>query len=330
MRTVALLTILMMALAGCNAPEDGPAKIEDKIGDDYVPEETLGAIAGLLVDDRFRPVDLEDEGDAGGEFQAEGFVLLQETGEQRKTNENGEFSFIDLEPGTYTLRVSAEGHEATPQKIQVSAGQFSEINIVARRTATTDDVTITTDYGVFVPCAFDAVVIGMTHGYCFFDMSGESYRAGFEINLLETPHDAVVLEVLTNQNQGYTMILRAPGDTSFGGAYFAEKNFEGYYARTWLKMGEVNDIDDYRGNVAWENQAPLDALLFYKGDFQEELAGINDGSATCIGTGQQLADDRLCRAFSGVGQTMGMKASFLQTVFLGEAPADFREYCALC
>ncbi len=88
-----------VALAGCASSDGG----DDQVLDGGVSDDTFtlkagrGAISGLLVDDRFRPIELTDNPTT--EFQRSGFVLLQELGLKARTDSNGEFSFVDLEPG---------------------------------------------------------------------------------------------------------------------------------------------------------------------------------------------------------------------------------------
>jgi hypothetical protein len=132
-RTRALATAFLAAAAvltaGC-AGGDG--------GDDLAAQASLaagkGAIQGLLVDDRYRPIHLTDK--PAGEFDASGFILVVETGATVTTGPDGVFQVLDLEPGTYTLKPSVEGHEGAPAKVDVSAGKYTEVDLLVRRLLT--------------------------------------------------------------------------------------------------------------------------------------------------------------------------------------------------
>ena len=120
-----MLLAVCTALAGCAGAPGGAGG--------ELPELSAGkgAIAGLLVDDRYRPLHLVEQPTA--EFEAAGFLLVVETGATVTTDANGEFTVTDLEPGTYTLKPSVEGHEGAPVKVDVAAGQYSEVDLVVRR-----------------------------------------------------------------------------------------------------------------------------------------------------------------------------------------------------
>jgi hypothetical protein len=174
--TVVLLTAFAsVALAGCAGDSPDTAPVDPSEIDPEQLQAGKGAIAGLLIDDRFRPIQLIDSPTT--EFQARGFVLLQETGQESRTTANGEFAFIDLEPGTYTLRVSATGHEAVPSKVVVREGEFAEASIVARRTSSQGSTIVTEEYSAFSPCFINFVALSTTAD-CTLDQSGETFRAG--------------------------------------------------------------------------------------------------------------------------------------------------------
>jgi len=46
-------------------------------------------------------------------------VMLNDDGESAVTNEYGEFLFSNVEPGLHTLRVDAEGYNATSRQVEV-------------------------------------------------------------------------------------------------------------------------------------------------------------------------------------------------------------------
>lgn len=118
-------------LAGCTASSGGADPAD---GERPELAAGMGAIQGLLVDDRYRPLHLTDT--PQGEFDAKGFILLVETGATLLSGEDGVFVAVDLEPGTYTLKPSVEGHEGAPVKVDVAAGEYAEADLLVRRLLT--------------------------------------------------------------------------------------------------------------------------------------------------------------------------------------------------
>jgi hypothetical protein len=300
--------VVLTTLAGCSGdapPGDGPIRIE----------EGRGAIAGLLVDDRFRPIHLTAD-EPTTEFQARGFVLLQETGEQVLTSQNGEFSFSDLTPDTYTLRVAAGGHEAVPQKVTVQAGSFAETSIVARRVISAAGAILTQENSMFIACAADFIVNGGNLP-CDLDFSSDAYSSAFTTNYTHLGEaSAMITELKTNQEKRYEIQVRGFNETAGSTDRYAVAIFEGDYHRITNVRGEIN-LDDqdnpgYPENVAWDNRWDFDTIMFVDHDGREELQSL--GSPTCC----------------GVGASLGIKATFLQSVFLGAPEVELASYCALC
>lgn len=56
-------------------------------------------------------------------------ISLSETEKTAMTGEEGEFSFEELEPGTYTVEVKADGYEEWSQTVEVAEDRTSELNI---------------------------------------------------------------------------------------------------------------------------------------------------------------------------------------------------------
>jgi hypothetical protein len=309
---VALMAAL--ALAGCAADDAGgpsPGQVVDE--DSFRLAAGKGAIAGLLVDDRFRPIHLTAE-DATTEFQARGFVLLQETGAQTQTTPNGEFSFVDLDPGTYTLRVTASGHEAVPQKVSVQAGSFAETSVVARRVSSAGATIITEEYSVFIPCGYDYVANGGVID-CTFDQSGDSYRPGFvsDYTRFGTNATNLVSEMRANHVDRYEMQVREADGTSGGGQRLAVAQFEGDYVKLLWRFGETNEEwNGQNNNGPWTNAFPIHTILFRDSPGREEVQAL--GLPFCCGAGVYF----------------GIKAQFLQSLFLGTPDVSVESYCVLC
>jgi hypothetical protein len=296
-----------VALAGCSG-DGGPGTPDVVDPDDFDLRAGTGAIAGLLVDDRFRPIQLTNEV-ASTEFQARGFVLLQETGEQVLTTVNGEFSFVDLDPGTYTLRVTASGHEATPQKVTVRAGEFAETSVVARRIASIGSTIVTQEFSIFIPCATYAV------SDCTLDFSGDSGRFSTGWDTLEQflpDMQYLKLEAKMNQAGIYCLEVRYP---QLGGAT-QEPSYADWcvgqdsdYISGILQV-DANYMDD--GRDPFNATGPSDVILFYFGNNELTCWQGPPASYRCAGVG------------------LGIRAQIITSLFLGPPEVDLEAYCLLC
>ncbi|WP_376697123.1 TonB-dependent receptor [Wenzhouxiangella psychrophila] len=68
--------------------------------------------------------------DAEGEFRFEGArVQILDTDRRTSTDRRGRFSFSDLEPGTYELRVSYIGAEPQTETVEIVAGEDQQIEV---------------------------------------------------------------------------------------------------------------------------------------------------------------------------------------------------------
>lgn len=309
-----LLTIPL--LAGCadsGGSGDGTGVDGGGSGGGTTLAAGTGAIDGLLVDDRFRPIDLEDRPDT--EFQTTGFVLLQETGQQAQTNDNGEFAFVNVRPGTYTLRVTAAGHEATPRTVQVVAGEFAEAQIIARRVASDSATIITQEYTVFIACSL-AIVLPVTLNDCDLDLSGDSNRWSFDADYTAVDEaSALVIEMLANAEAQYEVdVWWVPDDLVEDAQWYASHIFAGTYTKMVLRHGEANEEHaDYAANSVWNNDHPFQTDLYIFGELSQEGADATDNYLV-----------------GGVGLHLGTKAKFLHSLFVGEPEVDIDSYCLLC
>lgn len=294
-RFVAIMMVAV-AFAGC-ASDDAPEEtFVDK--ETFELESGKGAISGLVVDDRFRPIELGNE--ANSEFQAIGFVLLQETGEQVSTTENGEFTFVDLDPGRYKIRVQSSAHEAKTTTVEVVAGKFADISIVSQRKVSDTTTILTQEYSVFVDCYIDLPgILWWTELNCFLDMSLDSKRGGFQ-----TDYSAVnnitymVSEYLFNQ----------PGDFGVNVGYAEGESIEEEWASTTTKGS------DYA------------KLVMATGEYYNASADLLDG--------ELQAHRQFLTYVSPEGSTpsfgIAVEAQIIQTVWLGEPEEDVYNYCVLC
>lgn len=298
----AVTILVAVALAGC--ADDGGDGGGD--GGELAPDR--GAISGLLVDDRFRPIHLTD--DPQTEFQATGFVLLQETGEQVQTTENGEFTFTDLDPGRYTLRVQASGHEAVPTGVNVNAGEFAEASVVARRVSSEGSIILTQEHAIFIDCWYINPVFRHTEVNCFVDLSRDSKRGALRGNYTAVDDITfMVAEFLMNQ----------PGDYDVDVGYGKGEAVEEVWARGQVRGG------DYGKLVMPTDEARLEENELYDGHFDNDREFIAVLWPVGGIMGQDVSTDPV-----RLGAGVATKAQVLVSLFIGEPEADVTAYCVLC
>lgn len=316
------VSLMAVALSGCTG--DGGASDNIEIDGGIDPEQFelqagKGAIHGLVIDDRFRPI-------PGAE------ILLQPLGLTTKSTQNGEYAFVDVEPGKYTLRVTAEGHEAVPQTVAVEEGLFSEANIVARRVVNEDGTVITEEYVAFSACQASAPVVTAFCHAALLDQSGDSDRATFRVDYTQFGANVtyLVIEMLTNkqaEDSGAFKIVTRKSSSS-GQYYVNEAITEGDYLKVWMKYNETSPFDIEARNHKWMNNEKFDIQIWTQGMFKQETQdAFDDYYCTTVPPGPA----NLCPVDSrGIGAQFGIQAKFVVTLFLGEPEVDIETYCALC
>ncbi|MEA3137805.1 MAG: Carboxypeptidase regulatory-like domain, partial [Thermoplasmata archaeon] len=224
-----LLVGLMVSftLAGCSGGgDDGGAGGQTATGTAGPIKAGKGAISGLLINDVFRPV-------------PGGLVLIQELGLTATSDASGQFAFNDLKPGSYLLRVQADGHEAAPQNVEVKEGEYAEVELVARRVSSEGGRIITTEYSVFIPCSIDYVANGNVAD-CTLDQSGDSFRAGFSSNYTSYGNVTyLVTEMKANKVDRYEVQLRCETPDEY--LYYSVSQFEGDYTKMVMPLGGVSE-----------------------------------------------------------------------------------------
>lgn len=107
--------LIAIALAGC--AEDPTPALDDgiEVGDDAT-NDLLGAIGGVVVDPTIRPIP--------------GASVTLQTGRNTTTDQGGVFVIDQLEPGFYSLTVSAPGHATVQTTADVKANTVSKVRAV--------------------------------------------------------------------------------------------------------------------------------------------------------------------------------------------------------
>lgn len=255
MKAIVMSVIMVsVVLAGC-ADSGGPKEneiVEGKVGEkDGVLSAGKGAIEGLLVDDAFRPLELTD--DPESQYQFSGFLFIQELALQVQTNENGEFTVLDVEPGNYRLRPQVDGHDGGTQRITVTAGEFTEVTVQLQRKASSSSTILTEEYTGFTPCGAPVIVFNCLDG------SAESYRPGPQ-GLDYTSIDNityVVIEMRTNGDGDY--LFQARGGSNYASGYTNGGN----YAKAILYNSNLVTAEEaYPGSLPWPNEAGWEIILF--------------------------------------------------------------------
>jgi len=236
--------------AGCASHAAAPAAV----GGTTAPlAEGKGAIAGLLVDDRYRPLHLTDT--PQGEYDAKGFVLVVETGATVRSGTDGTFTVADLAPGLYTLKPSVDAHEGSPLKVDVVAGKYAEADLMVRRLFTpAKDAVSVHDDTILITCQAQALDGHFTVGTtCYGDLSPSGSQNWVDYNYtgFGTPK-AVVVEAKFSQKGDYEVWLTQKTNLVTSGTLYAK---EFAYGSDYFRYATVNGSTDGRFS-----SAPVDTM----------------------------------------------------------------------
>ena len=296
MKALLLALVAALTLAGCGDPAVTPGGTDT--GQPPLAE-GKGAISGLLINDVFRPI-------------PRALILLQGTGLTATTDDAGQFTFLDLEPGAYIAIVSAEGHEAAPTNIDVAKGLYKEVEIQARRLINEGGQILTAQYSLFMTCSAELVIVAGNGLNCLQDLSGDSERTGFASDLTGYANVTyMVTEIRFNRADDYDFVIAWDNDgDAILDDYWAEHSIvDGDYGRIVLKAGEANTEDDAGRNLVWEPaNRTFQTTVFPHGELYTELSGFG---------------------VYGAGVDVGVRASIVQSVFLGKPPVDIATYRVL-
>lgn len=258
----------------------------------------------MLFDDAYRPIPAGD-------------IFLLPLGIQTVSTADGEFAFVDLEPGAYQLLAQSPDHEGTKIDVTVKEGEFTEQHIEARRIVSQSGRIIVQEYSVFIPCTADFLIDGMVSD-CGIDQSGDSWRPGFTIEPTETNVTFMVTEAQTHQQGEYSLQVRHDDNSTWGGERYAVGALEDGYIRMINEFGVANEEHNkQQNNVPWMNDKPYATVLFSSGEMSEEFAALDD----------DIADGWIV---TGVGVGFAHRATVFQSLFIGPPEVDVETYCVIC
>ncbi|MEA3189785.1 MAG: Carboxypeptidase regulatory-like domain [Thermoplasmata archaeon] len=314
---LAACALAVLLLAGCSSPA---ATVETGTSQPVL-EAGKGAVTGIVIDDVYRPI-------PGAQ------VVLFPLGLLATADQSGQFGFTDLEPGPYELQVQAKAHEASPAPVDVKEGEYSEVEVQARRVFSDDGRIVTLQYSFFQPCAESAVLVSTIHGYCFLDESGDSYRPGLE-GLDFSGYGAnltfVVAEMTVNQPDDYVLVMRCDDGSSFGcGEYVRSDTNGAAYAKAIIRNGTNHQMTPDSINYTVED--PMEVLVFFYGTGRHETTDVLQpvGCASPVQPTNPLnGKPALCREFYGAGHRFAVEGNIVLTLFIGEPQLDIESYGVL-
>ncbi|HEX9816532.1 MAG TPA: carboxypeptidase-like regulatory domain-containing protein [Candidatus Thermoplasmatota archaeon] len=110
MRLLALLSAMLMLLAGCTGGDD----VANPQGSEVLVDETRGSVVGEVLDEEFRAI-------------PNATVAVASASLVTQTNELGEFEIGPLDPGDYDVSAYALGYGALARRVSVVAGQRADV-----------------------------------------------------------------------------------------------------------------------------------------------------------------------------------------------------------
>jgi hypothetical protein len=310
-----LLLASSTLLAGCgSAPAQDP---DGQVVTEVPLPEGKGGILGILVNDIYRPV-------------PGGLIFVARQGLTATTDASGQFGFTGLDPGTYILQANALDHEASPLNVDVVAGEYTEVEFQSRRVFSEGGTIITTHYSVFIPCSKSDPVDGTRNIDCTADGSGDSFRIGFTSDYRSHGRNVtyLVTEMKANHKASSSsgalkVVVRDAEDAD---PYFANKyTADSDYLKLTMHLGNVSTDEStpaYPRNEAWNNKEELQTALFAQGQFKSETQAVLDAACPPLYDAGVFRD---CDS-RGVGVQVGVKANFVQSLFLGEPDKPIDSY----
>jgi Carboxypeptidase regulatory-like domain len=168
-KTEIILTLLCEVLFACNSAraqdhaqdivppqplepihlnQEKPAALQDDAAKRFKLDEKTHAADGVAQSINMAEVSGKITDDTGEEAIYDAHIVLSEVGKEHKryqfeTNQKGEFAIKNIEPGEYTINISAKDKLSYTQKIQLAAGDTQALAIKMEDTEATDILRIT-------------------------------------------------------------------------------------------------------------------------------------------------------------------------------------------
>lgn len=138
-----LLAALLVAvtMAGC-ASGGTPASTAGPDGPDgpgSVPDEDSGNLVGVVVDDSLRPL-------------AGAVVGIPQLNVEAMTDDDGAFQLNGLAPGSYSLAAQKLGFESAAKRVQVTAGEVTEVSLELTAIAIVDPFVDVQTWTGYIEC----------------------------------------------------------------------------------------------------------------------------------------------------------------------------------
>ena len=109
---------------------------------------------------------------------------------------------------------------------------------------------------------------------------------------------------------------------------------DGDYLRIVNPYNGTSPQDTEDRNANWTNDEVIETLLFPQGSFKSETQSGLDASCSTLQPAPVVGGSTLTGCFEsrGLGPQAGVRAQFVQSVFIGEPPenVDLETYCTLC
>lgn len=143
------MALLLVTLAGCSEDEPDPADpgpVPDRVA------QGKGVIRGVVIDAAITPV-------------ADATVAVEAAGLSVRTDADGAFLFVDVEPGTHFLTVSKPGWSSAQQSVEVVADVKAPpvVKVQLQQVPGTRPVATTQSMEGFIACSYGTVLL---YGSC--------------------------------------------------------------------------------------------------------------------------------------------------------------------
>lgn len=150
-RSLWIVALLMpaAALAGCLG-NGAPAAANGGPGD-VAPDAESGVVRGIVTTDEQSPL-------------AGALVALVDVGLENVTDRSGRFVLSGVPAGTHTLAVQKLGYESAAQKVEVDAGQTTDLSVQLAAIQVVEPFQETLIFDGYIACAMGLIVVTIVTG----------------------------------------------------------------------------------------------------------------------------------------------------------------------